>query len=64
MVALAHAVTEITLRLNPRRRPRTNPRVIKRGGHSSYKIKKKGIDIGQRHRREAEISLLGKGSLS
>jgi hypothetical protein len=34
--------------LNPRRRHRTYPRVVKRGRHNSYRVKKPG-DTGTRH---------------
>ncbi len=34
--------------LNPRRRHRTYPRVIKRGRHNAYRVKKPG-DHGTRH---------------
>ena len=34
--------------LNPRRRPRTYPRVVKRARHNSYRVKRTG-DKGIRH---------------
>jgi hypothetical protein len=34
--------------LNPERRHRTYPRVVKRGRHNSYRVKKPG-DTGTRH---------------
>ena len=37
-----------TRNLNPRRRHRTFPRVIKRGRHNAYRVKKPG-DKGVRH---------------
>ena len=43
--------------LNPRRRHRTYPRVIKRGRHNSYRVKKPG-DHGTRHNAPATIQLL------
>jgi hypothetical protein len=42
--------------LNPRRRHRTYPRVIKRGRHNSYRVKKPG-DTGTRHDDPATIKL-------
>jgi len=34
--------------LNPKRRHRTYPRVVKRAGHNSYRVKRSG-DHGTRH---------------
>ena len=45
-----------TKNLNPRRRHRTYPRVVKRGRHNSYWIKKP-VDYGTRHDRPATIRL-------
>jgi hypothetical protein len=45
-----------TKNLNPRRRHRTYPRVVKRGRHNSYRIKKPD-DHGTRHDRPATIRL-------
>jgi hypothetical protein len=42
--------------LNPRRRHRTYPRVVKRGRHNSYRIKKPA-DHGTRHTGPATIRL-------
>jgi hypothetical protein len=42
--------------LNPRRRHRTYPRVVKRGRHNSYRAKKPG-DTGTRHDGPATIKL-------
>ena len=42
--------------LNPKRRHRTYPRVVKRARHNSYRIKKPG-DTGIRHERPATIRL-------
>ena len=42
--------------LNPRRRDRTYPRVIKRGRHNAYRVKKPG-DHGIRHHGPATIRL-------
>jgi hypothetical protein len=42
--------------LNPRRRHRTYPRVVKRGRHNSYRVKKPG-DTGTRHDGPATIKL-------
>jgi hypothetical protein len=52
-------MTDITRKnkLNPRRRHRSYPRVIKRGRHNSYRIKKPG-DTGTRHDGPATIRLI------
>jgi hypothetical protein len=42
--------------LNPRRRHRTYPRVIKRGRHNAYRIKRPG-DHGTRHDSPPTIRL-------
>jgi hypothetical protein len=42
--------------LNPRRRHRTYPRVVKRARHNSYRVKKPG-DTGTRHQGPATIRL-------
>ena len=42
--------------LNPRRRHRTYPRVIKRARHSSYRVKRPG-DRGTRHTGPPAIRL-------
>ncbi len=42
--------------LNPRRRHRTYPRVVKRARHNSYRVKKPG-DTGIRHHGPATIRL-------
>jgi hypothetical protein len=42
--------------LNPKRRHRTYPRVVKRARHNSYRVKKPG-DTGTRHQRPATIRL-------
>ena len=42
--------------LNPRRRHRTYPRVIKRSRHNAYRVKKPG-DRGTRHDARATIKL-------
>jgi hypothetical protein len=42
--------------LNPRRRHRTYPRVVKRGRHHSYRVKKPG-DHGTRHHGPPTIRL-------
>jgi hypothetical protein len=51
-------MADITSRrhLNPRRRHRTYPRVIKRGRHNAYRVKKPG-DHGTRHDRAPTIRL-------
>jgi hypothetical protein len=43
--------------LNPRRRDRTYPRVVKRGRHNAYRVKKPG-DTGTRHHSTATIRLV------
>jgi hypothetical protein len=43
--------------LNPRRRHRTYPRVVKRARHNSYRVKRLG-DRGTRHPGPATISLV------
>ena len=43
--------------LNPKRRDRTYPRVVKRARHNSYRIKRPG-DHGIRHPGPATISLV------
>ena len=42
--------------LNPKRRDRTYPRVVKRARHNSYRVKRPG-DRGTRHSGPAAISL-------
>jgi hypothetical protein len=42
--------------LNPRRRHRTYPRVVKRGRHNAYRVKKPG-DHGTRHDSPPTIRL-------
>ena len=42
--------------LNPRRRHRTYPRVVKRARHNSYRVRNPG-DPGPRHGRPATIRL-------
>jgi hypothetical protein len=43
--------------LNPGRRHRTYPRVVKRARHNSYRVKRPG-DRGTRHTGPATISLV------
>jgi len=43
--------------LNPRRRDRTYPRVVKRARHNSYRVKRPG-DHGTRHPSPAAFSLV------
>jgi hypothetical protein len=43
--------------LNPKRRNRTYPRVIKRARHNSYRVKRPG-DHGARHSGPATIKLV------
>ncbi|HEX2289520.1 MAG TPA: hypothetical protein VHH53_04855 [Pseudonocardiaceae bacterium] len=47
--------------LNPSRRHRTYPRVVKRGRHNSYRVKKPG-DTGTRHDGPATIKLANPGT--
>jgi hypothetical protein len=42
--------------LNPRRRNRTYPRVVKRGRHNAYRVKRPG-DTGTRHDGPVTIRL-------
>lgn len=42
--------------LNPRRRHRSYPRVVKRGRHNAYRVKKPG-DHGTRHQGPPAIRL-------
>jgi hypothetical protein len=56
---LATVMADITRmkHLNPRRRHRTCPRVIKRARHNSYRVKRPG-DHGTRHSGPATIKLV------
>jgi hypothetical protein len=56
--ALARVIAGITRprNLNPRRRHRTYPRVVKRARHGAYRVKKPG-DRGTRHDSPPEIRL-------
>jgi hypothetical protein len=47
--------------LNPPRRHRTYPRVVKRGRHNSYRVKKT-TDIATRHNGPATIKLANLGT--
>jgi hypothetical protein len=49
--------------LNPRRRHRTYPRVVKRARHNSYRVKRPG-DHGIRHPGPATISLVNHRNLT
>ena len=51
-------LADITTRrnLNPQRRHRTYPRVIKRARHNSYRVKTR-TDIGTRHARPPTITI-------
>ncbi len=49
--------------LNPRRRHRSYPRVIKRARHNAYRVKRPG-DHGIRHDGPATIKLVNLRSLS
>ncbi|MEU4214433.1 hypothetical protein [Actinoplanes sp. NPDC026623] len=42
--------------LNPVRRDRSYPRVVKRARHNSYRVKRR-TDVGTRHARPATIKL-------
>jgi hypothetical protein len=42
--------------LNPKRRDRSYPRVVKRARHNSYRVKRPG-DVGVRHDGPAIVSL-------
>ena len=52
-------MTDITRRrnLNPKRRHRSYPRVVKRGRHNSYRVKRP-TDTGTRHSGPAVIELV------
>lgn len=58
-------MTDITAsrHLNPPRRHRTYPRVIKRARHSTYRTKKPG-DLGTRHHGPPTIRLLSNRDLA
>jgi len=58
-------MAEITTKksLNPPRRDRTYPRVVKRARHNSYRVKRPG-DHGTRHDGPATIKLVNLRSLS
>ncbi|MEU8192324.1 hypothetical protein AB0C10_00925 [Microbispora amethystogenes] len=43
--------------LNPKRRDRSYPRVVKRARHNSYRVKRPG-DVGVRHDGPATIDLV------
>jgi hypothetical protein len=62
---LTQVKADITRRnhLNPRRRHRTCPRVIKRGRHNAYRIKKPG-DKNIRHDGPATIRLANSAQAS
>lgn len=49
--------------LNPRRRHRSYPRVVKRARHNSYRVKRPG-DHGTRHAGPATISLVNDRQLT
>jgi hypothetical protein len=55
---IAAAVAEMLERLNPQRRTRTCPRVIKRARHNSYRVKRPG-DIAVTHASPPTIKLEG-----
>jgi hypothetical protein len=54
----AAALAEMLERLNPHRRMRTCPRVIKRARHNSYRVKRPS-DISITHPRSPTIKLDG-----
>jgi hypothetical protein len=47
--------------LNPKRRHRSYPRVVKRARHNSYRVKRP-TDIGTRHDQPATIRLANLGA--
>jgi hypothetical protein len=47
--------------LNPKRRHRTYPRVVKRARHNSYRVKRL-TDTGRRHNEPATIRLANLGT--
>ncbi len=49
--------------LNPKRRHRSYPRVVKRARHNSYRVKRPG-DHGTRHSGPATISLVNSRRLT
>jgi len=52
-----------TKHLNPQRRHRTYPRVVKRARHNSYRVKR-ASDHGTRHPGPATISLVNLPALA
>ena len=62
---LARVMADITRKkdLNPKRRHRTYPRVVKRARHNSYRVKRPG-DHGIRHSGPATISLVNHRQLT
>ncbi len=62
---LATVMADITRKkhLNPRRRHRTYPGVVKRARHNSYRVKRPG-DHGTRHPGPATISLVNHRNLT
>lgn len=52
---------DLVRKLNPRRRHRTYPRVVKRGRHTSYRVKRP-TDRGTRHDRSPTIRLVNLGA--
>jgi hypothetical protein len=54
----AAAFAEILERLNPQRRMRTCPRVIKRARHNTYRVKRPG-DVAVTHTSPPTIKLEG-----
>ena len=57
-------ITDITAKrnLNPHRPDRTYPRVVKRGRHNSYRVKKPG-DTGTRHSGPPTVQLANVGHI-
>jgi hypothetical protein len=53
---LPGVLAEITRKINPPRRHRSYPRVIKRARHNSYRVKRPG-DTGTRHTGPATINI-------
>ena len=54
--ALPHVIAEITCKINPERRDRSYPRVVKRARHNNDRVKKPG-ETGTRHPGPATIKI-------
>ena len=53
---LPHVLAEVTGKVNPERRDRSYPRVVKRARHNSYRVKRPG-DTGTRHADPPTINI-------